>query len=91
MAPVKLAQQFQAAVTRAVTAGSASAFSRMMMGDKGMSPETIRDGVSAAFGTLDPQVNGRSVFTPRARTAVVDALAVVSFNIGAAMARQETA
>lgn len=91
MAPNELASQFTAAVTRALTAGATSAFARMMAGEKGLAPESIRDGVMAAFGDFDPKVKGRSVLTPRARQAVGDALSVLGYNIGAAMAGKEPA
>lgn len=91
MAPADLAQQFTAAVTRALTAGGTMAFTRMMLGEPGLAPESIREGVMAAFGTFDPKIKGRSILTPRARASVGDALSVLSFNIGAAMAGKEPA
>ncbi|MSQ55769.1 MAG: hypothetical protein EXR31_10425 [Betaproteobacteria bacterium] len=91
MAPAELAQAFTAAVTRALTAGAAAAYARMLAGDSAVAPETIRECVLAAFGGFDPQINGRVVLTPRVRAAVGDALAVLAYNIGAAMAQREPA
>lgn len=89
MSAQDITRDVTAALTRAITAGATSAFARLMAGEKGLAPESIRDGVMAAFGNLDPKVAGRSVLTPRARTSLGDALSVLAYNVGAAMANRE--
>ena len=84
-----MAQEFTAAVTRALTAGATSAFARTMAGEPGLAPESIRDGILSALGGYDPIIKQKRILTPRARAALGECLSVLSFNLAQAWAGKE--
>ena len=79
------------AVNKAITAGAAEAMSRFMRGEAAFGPEVLRATIEHALGDVKLDLNGKPVLTPKARAAMCDALSILAYNAGAALAGKEPA
>jgi hypothetical protein len=84
-------RRFVSMATAAITAGAMEAMGRFMRGEDHWSPDVLKATVEKAVGPVELLLNGRVVLTPRARASVVETLALIGYNVAAALNGKEPA